>query len=332
MALLLFGFTGTANAVDGVVLIDQNRALAGNVTPGDTAGFPVTITRSGSYRLSGNLTVPDAGTSAIVITVDNVTVDLNGFSIIGPTVCTGSPLTCSPTGSGDGVGVYTASLTGITVVNGMVRGMGNYGVNIGAHSRVENVQAVYNGLIGISISGGTVSNCTADLNGMLGIYLSYGTASDSTANVNGGTGIGVGDGTVINSAAVANAVEGISVGRGTVSNSATNGNGGHGIFVDHGTVSASTANTNGRNGIYVNRGTVSTNAVNLNRGNGIEVNRGTVSNNMADRNTGYGLHLGTPAGYASNVLDLNNGGNANPQVFLGIQMGTNVCGGDTVCP
>ncbi len=40
-----------AGAVDGVVLIDQNRALAGNVTPGDTPGFPVTISLSGSYRL-----------------------------------------------------------------------------------------------------------------------------------------------------------------------------------------------------------------------------------------------------------------------------------------
>ena len=27
------------HAVDGIILIDQNRALAGNVTPGDLAGF-----------------------------------------------------------------------------------------------------------------------------------------------------------------------------------------------------------------------------------------------------------------------------------------------------
>ena len=50
-------------AVDGVVLINQAAALAGNVTPGDTPGFPVVISVSGSYRLSGNLTVPDANTN-----------------------------------------------------------------------------------------------------------------------------------------------------------------------------------------------------------------------------------------------------------------------------
>src|SRR5438477_1054895 len=77
-----------AFAVDGVLLIDQNRALAGNVTPGDTPGFPVTISQSGSYRLSGSLTVPDMNTTAIQITADNVTLDLNGFSIIGPVACT----------------------------------------------------------------------------------------------------------------------------------------------------------------------------------------------------------------------------------------------------
>ena len=52
--------------VDGVVYIDQNRAAAGGITPGDLAGFPVTIAQSGSYRLSGNLTVPDLNTTAIV--------------------------------------------------------------------------------------------------------------------------------------------------------------------------------------------------------------------------------------------------------------------------
>src|SRR5260221_3357918 len=45
-------------ATDGVILIDQSKALAGNVTPGDAAGFPVTISRRGSYRLSGALVAP----------------------------------------------------------------------------------------------------------------------------------------------------------------------------------------------------------------------------------------------------------------------------------
>ena len=82
-------------AADGVTLIDQRAAMAGKVTSGDTAGFPVTISQSGSYKLTGNLTVPDAMTTAIQITADDVMLDLNGFAIIGPNTCSGKPV---PTG------------------------------------------------------------------------------------------------------------------------------------------------------------------------------------------------------------------------------------------
>jgi hypothetical protein len=74
-------FAGNLYAVDGVVLIDQARALAGSITPGDAPGFPVTISQPGSYRLSGNLRVPSA--IGIEITADDVSIDLNGFAIFG---------------------------------------------------------------------------------------------------------------------------------------------------------------------------------------------------------------------------------------------------------
>jgi hypothetical protein len=77
----MFLLSPTVFAVDGVVLIDQARAMAGNVTPGDAPGFPVSITRSGSYKLSSNLTSP--GAVAIHIVADGVTLDLNGFSLVG---------------------------------------------------------------------------------------------------------------------------------------------------------------------------------------------------------------------------------------------------------
>ena len=78
--LLCCALTPSALAVDGIVLIDQAKAMAGNATPGDAPGFPVSITISGNYRMSSNLTVPNANTSAIVITANNVTIDMNGFS------------------------------------------------------------------------------------------------------------------------------------------------------------------------------------------------------------------------------------------------------------
>src|SRR5688572_28472467 len=89
-ALISAALPGTAFAVDGQIANTQARAMAGGITPGDTPGFPVTITQPGSYVLSGNLTVPveSAGgqTLAIRIAADGVWLDLNGFSIIGPGV------------------------------------------------------------------------------------------------------------------------------------------------------------------------------------------------------------------------------------------------------
>jgi hypothetical protein len=54
-------------AVDGVIEINQSRALAGGVTPGDAPGFPVTISARGSYRLTGNLdlTAPGAANDPV---------------------------------------------------------------------------------------------------------------------------------------------------------------------------------------------------------------------------------------------------------------------------
>ena len=108
-------------AVDGVVLINQTNALAGNVTPGDTPGFPVTITQPGSYRLSSNLNLGYPG--AIDIESDNVTIDLNGFSIIGGGICyvdVNGVFTCEGLG---GAGIFTTSSAGysnITIRNGFI--------------------------------------------------------------------------------------------------------------------------------------------------------------------------------------------------------------------
>lgn len=70
-------------AVDGIILIDQNRVLAGGITPGDLPGFPATLSQPGSYRLSGNLTVP-SGQNGIEVSARDITIDLNGFSITTP--------------------------------------------------------------------------------------------------------------------------------------------------------------------------------------------------------------------------------------------------------
>lgn len=162
-------------AVDGVTLIEPNRVARGNITPGDAPGFPITISQPGSYRLAGNLTVSDMFTSAIEITADNVTLDLNGFSITGPNVCTPNPTTCQ--GSGGGVGVHAGSFSAgiaapnnVRVMNGTVRGMGFHGVRLmGEGTSVERVNAYSNGGPGIVVGDGSVIDSSTILNGGSGI-------------------------------------------------------------------------------------------------------------------------------------------------------------------
>ena len=74
-ALASFLLPACAFAADGQVLINQSIIMA-------AGGFPYVISQPGSYKLSGNLAVPN-GVSGISITANNVTLDLNGFSMTG---------------------------------------------------------------------------------------------------------------------------------------------------------------------------------------------------------------------------------------------------------
>lgn len=209
-------------AVDGVVLIDQNRALAGYVTPDDGPGFPVTISQSGSYRLSGNLTVPDLNTTAIQITADFVTLDLNGFSIIGPAVCTGSPIKCSAPGKGIGVqagGDQPHGPRGVRVLNGSVHGMGLMGIWMtGDGSFVSRVAVDGNAGGGMSVAGSVIESA-ATQNGSFGIIGV--TVRDSTAVQN------LGDGIIL-------ATGGVATGN------SSSDNGGYGLYVQAGTATGNT--------------------------------------------------------------------------------------------
>jgi len=187
----------TTQAVDGVILIDQNRALAGSVTPGDTGGFPVTITQPGSYRLSSNLIMPNANTTAIEINADHVTIDLNGFAILGPVDCSGNIFACA--GSGIGVGIRTVGdfpRFNLTVRNGTIQGMGTDGIRLtGDGNRVEYMHVRSNGASGIrlvasaDLNGSAVEHCTVQRNGEHGIYLDRGIVSYNNVDVSAKVGI-----------------------------------------------------------------------------------------------------------------------------------------------
>ena len=133
--LLCMLTTGAAFAVDGVILIDQNRALAGGITPGDTAGFPILITQPGSYRLSSNLLVP-ANTDGIQVSASDVTLDLNGFEIKSPQfVCTATPCDYP---FGVKIGLFS-EVTSVTVRNGTITGFSFQLYVNGNRSLIENL-------------------------------------------------------------------------------------------------------------------------------------------------------------------------------------------------
>jgi hypothetical protein len=215
--ILALSQPATLFGVDGVVLIDQNKAMAGNVTPGDTPGFPVTISQPGSYRLDSNLTVPDANTTAVQITASNVTLDLNGFSIVGITKCNYVILhipgpfsfSCAP-GGGSGVGVEgsKADLSGIKIMNGTIQGMGSDGVMLyGDAITIEKVSAVSNGGNGFHLVAfnfafqsnyvHNLSDSVASRNQLNGANVDSGTAMRNSFVLNGGDGLLINFGSVI---------------------------------------------------------------------------------------------------------------------------------------
>ena len=141
-ALILFSGSPPAFAVDGV--IDINSAVVAQ------GGFPFAITASGSYRLTGNLSVP-SGSDGIDVTADNVTIDLNGFAIVGS--------------AGSGGNGIASSNSQVTVHNGSILGMGGNGIILGNNSTVDDVHVSANGGNGIELGGGgMVKHCTVTAN------------------------------------------------------------------------------------------------------------------------------------------------------------------------
>jgi hypothetical protein len=191
LASTLLAAAPAAFAADGQILINQAKAMAGGVTPGDAPGFPVTISQSGSYKLVGDLTVPDENTNGVEIGGSSVpfdvTLDLNGFAIVGPTVCPFSGGPCAPLGTGDGIHVILVGSTAVATVaiyNGTVRGMGRDGItgsvsNLGM--LIDRVRAVSNGSDGIFAGTGVVTNSLAIRNGLRGIVGNVSNVQDNVA-------------------------------------------------------------------------------------------------------------------------------------------------------
>jgi len=174
-----------ASASDGVIEINAVKAAVGGVTPGDAAGFPVTLSLAGSYRLTSNLDPADPDTTAIEISASDVTLDLGGFAIAN---------SCGQAcGAGAGFGIRSTAY-GSTVKNGRVSGAGADGIALESSALVEDVDASFNVGAGIAVSQGRVRRVGATGNFGNGVTLSGGLLEDSELTSNGGKGASLGAG------------------------------------------------------------------------------------------------------------------------------------------
>jgi hypothetical protein len=221
-----------AHASDGVLEINQACAATGCFA-GDPPGFPVTITASGSYRLTSNLVHPTATTNAIETSAENVSIDLGGFAIEGPNTCTGEPVTsCSSAASGTGIVVGERG----RIFGGSITGMGN-GISCGRDTRISDVTVSENVNGGISTARGTsIHDSSVIANGGIGIRANSGggyvEVKGSTIRGNGQEGLVVTDGLVLENRIQNNGLSGISAGGdGAIGLNHVDGNNGGGTQV-----------------------------------------------------------------------------------------------------
>lgn len=193
---MLLVLTAPLAASDGVIEINQAKAIAGGVSAGDAPGFPVTIDTPGSYLLTGELSVTDADTTVIAIESSDVTLDLNGFTVRGPNSCFhgSSQIQCSVTGIGYGIWV-AASYRSIVIRNGTVSGAPYSGIQCG-ECRLENLSIDSCGNHGIEANNSFIEGCIAKYTQNNGFLLVNSTVKDSSAEYNGISGFTLSEGTV----------------------------------------------------------------------------------------------------------------------------------------
>jgi len=219
-------------------------------TPISSAGY--VITQSGSYYLISNLTAV-AAQDGITVHADDVTIDLNGFTLIG-------------SGTNSGHGIYqTNSLRNLRVYNGKVvrwGGASKGGVYVlGKNNQLDHIQAATS-YIGIEAGPNSrISDCSAYSNSVHGICTSVAcTISDCSAYQNSQVGIYIGIGSTISDcSAYGNSTYGIWANHdSTISGCVARYNSNHGIFVSgsDSKISGNTCDGNGWGGvgagIYVN--------------------------------------------------------------------------------
>jgi hypothetical protein len=238
---------------------------------------PIVISQSGSYYLAEEI-VAIGGQHGIQITANNVTLDLNGFTVRGN----------MEVGSLDGIHIQ-AGVFGVTLRNGFIRDFGGSGVGgTGTKSViVDGLVVMNNGLVdgsGIAVGDDSIAmNCIARNNGSIGILVGFNSLlKDCVAIDNGSDGLFCASGVIMGSTSTSNDADGMQTNRGVIVNSMASGNVGHGINTGTGTmVSNSSATNNTKRGVWSNNGLLTSCSI-ANNGEGAVGGGGsTISNNYA---------------------------------------------------
>ena len=265
-----------------VVLCVAPAVLAGDLTPPGApastmktldeveartpiSSIPYTINASGSYYLTQDVGPAGQDTDGILISADNVTLDLNGFSVIGPGIDQGS--------SGDGID-DDGTRKSIVVRNGTVRDWRGYGITLGSATGGEcsDLRVHNNGSDGLFAGTGfSVLNNAVFSNNAAGIRTNAGCmVSGNTCYDNGSYGITASSGS-------------------TVTGNACYDNAGSGLFASGGTVTNNSCRSNDDDGIHAYGGcTVSDNACSFNKNDGIYVRSDCLVFNNTCHSNGFG--------------------------------------------
>jgi parallel beta-helix repeat protein len=268
------------------------------------ASLPYTITNSGSYYVTGNLTGA-ANTNGISIQASNVTIDLGGFTLIGP--------------SNSVYGIYSAGpYKNIAVRHGVVRGWTGFGVYCPTpNGQFEDLHVEGNGFGGIFTgSNCVVARCIAEGNGWgipsYGITVSSGSLVRdcvSGGNLGGGFNLVSGGSVIVNCVAGPSPSLGFEIGSdSTISQCVVTDNALGGIFADSGTtVKDCTASRNAAYGIFGNI---------RNR-----IHHCTVANN-----TGHGIDVGPNSEVVDNYCTGNGNGTTNTAGIFFVGSGSRIEG------
>jgi hypothetical protein len=270
------------------------------------SALPATITASGSYYITTNLTCASCsnGVNGITIspnTADNVTIDLGGYTLFGV--------------AGSGNGIDGGAGHNDVFRNGTLRNWGVDGVNAYSvkNSKFDGLQLYENANIGIEAGvGSVVSDCRAYDNTVAGFELALAGSISHCAATDNGTGIVASTGcVVVDCSASGNSSDGINVGVGTgVRGCTVYQNGNNGVTAANNcSVIGCTVSTNNYYGVAV--------------GNNCTVKDCTVS---ANDNPGYATVGGINVGSNCTVIDCNASGNG----FTGAGDGINCSSGNLI--